>query len=400
LTSTTLQAPIRRIRHVIFLKDVLVLALTCFGGPQVHLTMFLDKFVHKRRYLNEAELLELQALCQVLPGPTSTQTITALGFKLGGARLAYLTLFVWGFPAVTIMTLAGIGIQYFEANQLSLSFTKFIEPMAVGFLVFGGLSIGQKVIQTRTHWLILVISSLAAYIFHSPYITPILIVFGGIVTSFEYRKHQKMKKDPIEIEWANFILWLCVLILAAILGKITQSLPIRLFENFYRNGSLVFGGGQVLTPMLYTEFVEFKHYLTRQEFLSGMATAQVIPGPVFSISSFVGALSMRSEGTFGQLLGSLAATTGIFLPGAFLVFFVYRFWDKLKRYRGVRASLDGINAASVGLTVAAAIRMIEPVATNLTAIITVLMTLVLLFFTKIPSYIIVIGGLILGLTMG
>ena len=89
---------VRKIRYIIFLKDVLIMALTCFGGPQVHLVMFLKHFVEKRRYISESELLELQALCQVLPGPTSTQTITALGFKIGGPSLAYLTLLVWSLP--------------------------------------------------------------------------------------------------------------------------------------------------------------------------------------------------------------------------------------------------------------------------------------------------------------
>jgi chromate transporter len=206
-----------------------------------------------------------------------------------------------------------------------------------------------------------------------------------------------MNKTPIRIEWANFFLWLGVLILAAILGKITQSLPIRLFENFYRNGSLVFGGGQVLNPMLYTEFVEFKKYLTQQEFLTGMAIAQIIPGPVFSIASYIGTLSTRSEGTLGQLLGSSAATMGIFLPGTFLIFFVYRFWNELKKYRAVRASLEGINAASVGLTIAAVIRMFTATATGSTAILSILTTLFLLYFTKIPPYGIVLGGIVIGL---
>ena len=375
----------------------MILALTCFGGPQVHLVMFLERFVQKRRYLTEAELLELQALCQILPGPTSTQTITALGFKMGGPNLAYLTVLIWSLPAVLFMTSAALGIYYLQQHQISLSFMRFVEPMAIGFLAYGGFSIGSKVIKSRIHWLILTTSAIVAYLFPSPYMTPIVIALGGLVTAIRYRRLQKMKKAPIRIEWANFILWLSVLILAAVLGKITQSLPIRLFENFYRNGSLVFGGGQVLNPMLYTEFVEFKKYLTQQEFLTGMAMAQVVPGPVFSISSYIGALSMRFEGLGGQLWGSLAATAGIFLPGTFLIFFVYRFWNELKKYRGVRASLEGINAASVGLTVAAVIRMLSTGATGPAAFIIILLTLFLLYFTKIPPYGIVLGGIFLGL---
>jgi chromate transporter len=245
----------------------------------------------------------------------------------------------------------------------------------------------------------MIISGILAFIFHSPWITPLVIILGGLITAQKYREQKKMRKLPFQIEWANFSLWLGVLIFAAVLGKITQNLPVRLFENFYRNGSLVFGGGQVLTPMLYTEFVEFKHYLSRQEFLSGMALSQIIPGPVFSIASYIGGLSMRSQGVFGQLLGSGVASLGIFLPGTFLIFFVYRFWNELKKYRGVRASLEGINAASVGLTAAAALRMAQPLMTDYTALFTILATILILNFTKIPPFLIIVGGVVLGLVM-
>ncbi|MFN4146343.1 MAG: chromate efflux transporter [Runella sp.] len=400
MAETVLHAPVRRIRYLIFLKDVLVLSWTCFGGPQVHFVMFLEQFVRKRRYLTEAELIELQALCQVLPGPTSTQTITALGFKIGGPNLAYLTLLVWALPSVLIMTTAALGIFWLDDQQISLRFMRFVEPMAIGFLIFGGYVIGHKVIINRTHWLIMMLGAVLAFFFPSPYMTPVVIVLGGLITSLQFRKLQKMEKTPIRIEWANFILWLGVLVAAAVLGAVTHSLPVRLFENFYRNGSLVFGGGQVLNPMLYTEFVEFKKYLTRQEFLSGMALAQVIPGPVFSIASYVGVLSMRTvESTLSPLWGSLAASVGIFLPGTFLIFFVYRFWEQLKKYRPIRASLEGINAASVGLTVSAAVRMLLPIATEATAILTILATFGLLYFTKIPPYLVILGGILLGILL-
>ena len=136
-------AKTRQIRYIIFLKDVLILALTCFGGPQVHLTMFLDRLVKKHNYITEAEILELQALCQVLPGPTSTQTITAIGFRLGGASLAYLTLLVWILPGTLLMTLAALGVTYVDKTQLA-SLTRFIKPMGVAFFIFYEFYVGVK----------------------------------------------------------------------------------------------------------------------------------------------------------------------------------------------------------------------------------------------------------------
>ncbi len=391
--------PVRRIRYVIFLKDVLILALTTFGGPQVHLAMLYDRFVLKRRYINEAELMELNALCQVLPGPTSTQTITAVGFKIGGPNLAYITLLIWILPGVSIMTAAGMGIYYLEQRQISLHFARFIQPMAVGFLVVAGYRIGQKVIKNRVSLALALAATVAAYLFRSPVMTPLVIAVGGLTTALTYEKQARMDKQPLRVQWANFFLWLGVFVAAAGLGALTHSLPVRLFENFYRNGSFIFGGGQVLTPMLYNEFVAFKHYLSREEFLSGLGLVQAVPGPVFSFASYIGVLSMRHQGVSGQLWGSFVSTAGIFLPGTFLIFFVYRFWEQLKRYRVVRASLEGINAASTGLTAAAAIILFQPMVPHWPSVTVVLTTIALLLYTRTPPYVLILGGLLLGLLL-
>ncbi|GAB3883942.1 chromate efflux transporter [Spirosoma agri] len=391
--------PVRRIRYLIFLKDVLILSLTTFGGPQVHLAMLYERFVQKRRYLTESELMELNALCQILPGPTSTQTITAVGFKIGGPNLAYITLLIWVLPAVSIMTAVGMGMFYLEQHNLSLRFARFIQPMAVGFLIVAGYRIGQKVIKDQVSLALAITAALVAYVFRSPVMTPVVIVAGGLVTALTYQKQERMEKKPLQVQWSNFFLWLGVLIGAAGLGAVTQSLPVRLFENFYRNGSLVFGGGQVLTPMLYNEFVAFKHYLTREEFLSGLGLVQALPGPVFCFASYIGALSMRDAGFTGQFWGSFVSTAGIFLPGTFLIFFVYRFWEQLKRYRVVRASLDGVNAASTGLTAAAAIVLFQPMAPHWPSVAVVLITMGVLLYTRIPPFVIVVGGLVAGVVL-
>ncbi|WP_019940550.1 chromate efflux transporter [Dyadobacter beijingensis] len=377
--------------------DILLLSLTAFGGPQVHLMMMIERLVHKRRYVTEEELLELQALCSILPGPSSTQTVTAIGLKIGGQPLAYLTLLVWSLPAMLLMTLAAIGIHYLERNAISLNFTRFVGPMAVAFLMYGASSIARKVIHNTQGWTFLLISTILAYLYPSPYMTPVLIICGGVAASLNFKKHEKMEKAEIRIKWRPIIFWISVLIAAAIIGKITNSLPVRLFENFYRNGSLVFGGGQVLIPILYNEFVTFKHYLTEQEFLAGMALTQVVPGPVFSIATFVGSVSLQSAGWFGQFVGGFVATAGIFLPGTFFIFFAYPFWDQLKRYRGIRASLEGIHAASCGLTIAAAISLFQPMMTDIQPVITVIATLIVVAFGKVPSYVIILAGLLLGL---
>ena len=302
-------------------------------------------------------------------------------------------------PAVSIMTAAGMGIYYLERHQLSLQFTRFIQPMAVGFMVVAGYRIGQKVIHDKVSLALALTAVVVGYLFRSPVMTPIVIAVGGLTTALTYQKQERMEKQPLRVQWANFFLWMGVFIAAAVLGAFTHSLPVRLFENFYRNGSIVFGGGQVLTPMLYNEFVAFKHYLTREEFLSGLGLVQAVPGPVFAFAPYIGALSMRGAGMHGQLWGAVVSTTGIFLPGTFLIFFVYRFWGQLKRYRVVRASLGGINAASTGLTAAAAIALFEPMIPYWPSVLVVLITIGVLLLTKIPPYVLILGGLLAGMVI-
>ncbi|WP_266203741.1 chromate efflux transporter [Pontibacter kalidii] len=387
------------LRYYIFLKDVLLLAFTAFGGPQAHIAMMFKLLVEKRRYLTEQELIELNALCSILPGPTSTQTLTAIGYKIGGPNLAYLTLLVWILPAATFMGVAAVVISYLQGQGVSLGFLKYIQPMAVGFVAYAAYMISAKVIHTKTAVSLMVVSAILAYFFHSPWVFPALLLAGGAVTAFRFKQHPHEPNKRLHIEWANFILYVAVLVVAALLGAYTSSLPMRLFENFYRNGSLVFGGGQVLIPLLYTEFVDFKGYLTGEEFLSGYAIAQALPGPTFSFTSFVGNLAMREYGIAGQFLGSFVATAGIFLPGTFLIFFVIRFWDELKKYRVIRASLEGISAVSSGMVVAAAILLYHPIESTILNFSIVVVTFCLLMFTKIPAPVLILTGLLLGFVL-
>lgn len=393
---------VRQIRYFIFLKDILILALTAFGGPQAHLAMMIKHLVKKRAYLTEAELLELNALCSVLPGPSSTQTITAIAYKVGGPNLAYLSLIVWALPAITIMTLAGIFIAYLDDKHISLDFTRFIQPMAVGFMTYGGYQIGKKVIHTEVSVAIAVVAAMVSFFVQTPWMAPLVLFGGGGVTAFRFQKlERKEKKDPFRVDWSNFILFISVAILAAIVGAITRWLPIRLFENFYRNGSIIYGGGQALVPLLFTEFVRFKkkQYLSAEEFLSGLALAQVVPGPNFSFTSFIGVLAMRDYGVGGEVLGSIMAAAGIFLPGTFLIFFVYHFWNQLKQYRIVRASLEGINAASTGMIASAAVLLLKQLDHSFLSLGIVAATFCLLQFTRIPQILLILAGLALGILL-
>lgn len=414
---------VTRVRYYIFLRDVLLLALTTFGGPQAHLAHFHKILVTKRGYLTEAELMELTSLCQILPGPASTQTLVSVGFRIGGPNLAYLTLLVWILPSVILMTTAAIVMTSIQEKNWSTDFTRYIQPMAVGFVSYGAYVISLKTVSTKTGIALMILAAVISYYIQTPYIYPIIIIGAGLVTSMKFRSHPRETKERLKVNWANLLLWGGVLVFAAAVGGVTKALPVKLFENFYRNGSLVFGGGQVLAPLLYTEFVELREEdenkvtalrsrlkqkyspkpyhtpISHDEFLSGYAIAQALPGPVFSFSAYIGALSARNYGIGGEIMGAAMSAIGIFLPGTFMIFFVIRFWDSLKKYRPVRASLEGITAAAAGLVAASAIILFQPLENTFLNFGVTIATFCLLVFTKLPSPLIILGGLILGFVL-
>lgn len=201
----------------------------------------------------------------------------------------------------------------------------------------------------------------------------------------------------------KLIYYFGVLLFLALLGAIINttspfSLPIRLFENFYRNGIFIFGGGQVLVPLMFTEFVQMKHYLNASEFLSGFALQQALPGPTFSFTSYLSALSMKNfgYGFYGQLLGGVIGVLGINLPGVILVLFIVPFWDDLKKVNRIKYSLSGVNAVSVGFIIAAFILLVKPIGLDAMSIIIIATTFITLNYTKISAPILVIAGIALG----
>jgi chromate transporter len=388
---------IRNSRYLVFLLDVLSLALSAFGGPQIHFTMMHRKLVQKRQYITEDDLKELNSLCSMLPGPTSTQTITAIGFKMGGPTLAFLTLTVWILPATMLMSAFAITLYTFDLQNPKLDFLKYIQPMAVGFIIYAAYKIRILFVTRKHHWVLMILAAAAAIISHTPYIFPVLLLIGGIVSNVLKNSNYTDVRRIENINWSNFALFLGVFLFAAALGAITKEKSVLLFENTYRYGSIVFGGGHVLIPMMYNQFVEFKHYLTSNEFLAGVGILQAIPGPVFSFATFTGALALKDMGFLGLVLGSVIGTVGIFLPGVLLIFFIYPIWNQMKHFSPVKNAVDGINATSAGLVFASAYLLFEPVEVNHMNMLVLLGTLFILLTTKIPNPVVVLLCIFVGL---
>ena len=414
------------LRHVHFLKSVFLQSITAFGGPQAHIAMMMKTFVHERPYVTKEELLEYNGFCQLLPGASSTQTITLIGYKRGGVWLAVLTLIIWILPASILMGAFSFLIEYVDKKDLEHIF-KFIPPMAVGFLVYAAVvSFGISIKNTIT-WVIMLVSAATTYLlFKQPWVFPLLIVLGGISTNLSKKRIPQIEEKPRKIKWWNIWLFAIIFITAGVVSSKAKKndwpnrKPINLFENTYRMGSLVFGGGQVLMPMMYEQFcirsvaVKEKRKdenvitIDKDDMYNGMGIVRAIPGPVFSIASFAGGLALKDMGTTSQertamqLLGCIIGTISIFLPSALLVLFFFPIWSYLKKYAAVYRSIEGINAAVVGILIAATLYIMKDISiiqvktVSFINVATILGTFLLLNYTRIPSPIIVMLCLALG----
>lgn len=391
------------IRHIPFLKSVFWYSLTAFGGPQGHLAMMLKTFVEKRRDVTEEELLEYNAFCQLLPGASSTQTITLIGYKRGGVPLAILTLFIWVLPACILMTLFSFVLYHFDARIFH-----YVQPMAVGFLAYAGFRAFKISIRNLATACIMGGAMLAAAIFSGPALFPVLIVLGGVISSLSSKRIPETERKKRKIPWNNLWLFVAIFIVAGVVSEYARvhNWPhhrlISLFENFYRFGSLVFGGSQVLIPMMFDQFITrplnlgSAPLISARDFLTGAGMVQAIPGPTFSLTSYVGGMIMRPSGSFLQVLGAVICPFGIFLPSLLLVLFFFPIWNNLKKHVYVFRALEGINAVVVGIMWAYTIILFEAITFSWINLAVIAATFCILRFTRIPPPFIVVACLILG----
>ena len=411
------------LRHVPFLKNVFLYSITAFGGPQAHVAMMMKMFVQKTPYVTKEELLEYNGFCNLLPGASSTQTVTLIGYKRGGVPLAIVTLLMWIAPACILMGAFSFLLHSIDSTSLNTNIFKYIPSMAVGFLAYASvMALGISVKNTIT-WVIMLFCVVATYLlFRTPFIFPMLIVLGGVATNLSRKRIPQLETKPKKIKWWNIWMFAIIFIVAGAMSEMARKndwpdrKPVHLFENTYRMGSLVFGGGHVLMPMMYEQFsvrpqtIKQKRpadsvnivSIDKDEMTTGMGIVRAMPGPVFSIASFTGGMALRDEGIHMQLFGCLIGSIAIFLPSALLVLFFFPIWNNLKKYAAVYRSLEGINAAVVGIMIASTlyimkdISLVEAKMASLVNIIVIISTFLLLQFTRIASPFIVAACLLLG----
>lgn len=367
-----------------FLKDVFISSLGAYGGPQAHMSVFLNQLVINKKYLTEEELIELNALCSILPGPTSTQTIVAIGYKLGGRLLAFLTMLVWALPVIVIMTLLSFYYPILSYYNISNDFIRFVPFIAISLILVAAVKIAKKVINDKITLFLAITSSIIVYFNREAWVYPLILIFGGLFSMYFYREKNMWTYKKIRFKWSYIIILLGISFVTFFLKSYYKNDFYNLIYHIYRYGYLVFGGGQVVIPLMYNQLVDISGSMSSNEFLAGYGIVQGLPGPMFSFSSYAGGMAFRGYGVFSQALMGFLSGILIFLPGNLLIYFIYPVWDDLKKNKGIKIALRGINAVSSGIVFIASIILFQKIGFSLLSLITVILTFFIILWNKIP----------------
>lgn len=383
---------------VIFLR----LGLTSFGGPVAHLGYFREEFVSRRQWLTERSYADLVALCQFLPGPASSQVGMALGLSRSGYAGALAAWAGFTLPSAIVLVLFAMGVaSYGDAAPAGvLQGLKVVAVAVVAQAVWG---MARNLCPDVPRITLMAAATCLVLLLPSAWAQVGVIVMAAVIGLMLFKPPQGAAHDPLPITVSRRagVVWLALFFgLLVGLPLLTAQYPnqaLAMVDAFYRAGSLVFGGGHVVLPLLQAEVVP-TGWVGNDAFLAGYGAAQAVPGPLFTFAAFLGA-SMNTVPT--GWLGGLIALLAIFVPSFLLVAGALPFWEQLRRNVRTQAALSGINAAVVGLLLAA---LYQPVWTS--AIHAprdfglALVALVALMFWKWPPWLVVVGSGIAGGLLG
>lgn len=373
-------------------RTFLKLGLTSFGGPIAHLGYFREEFVNRRRWLDEKAFADLVALCQFLPGPASSQTGIAIGTLRAGLWGGFAAWLGFTMPSAIALILFGYGTGIFEKGEGWIHGLKLVAVAVVAQAVW---NMAVNLCPDRPRRTMAILSALAVLLWHSSFSQISVIVIAGIagwklLRSDHSTAMSAVPKFSIENHPAAILaltVFLGLLVVLSILERLFPGSTLAVIASFYRTGSLVFGGGHVVLPLLQAEVVP-PGWVTSDVFLAGYGAAQAVPGPLFTFAAYLGTvMSPQPRGWIGGMI----CLTAIYLPSFLLLMGAMPFWETLRSRTGVQSVLKGVNAAVVGLLLAA---LYDPLWTS--AILSakdfalVLICFALLTLWKMPPWLIVI----------
>ncbi|NLZ17795.1 MAG: chromate efflux transporter [Desulfobulbaceae bacterium] len=378
------------------------LGLTSFGGPVAHLGYFREEFVARKKWLSEQSYADIVALCQFLPGPASSQVGLAVGLSRAGYWGALAAWAGFTLPSAIALTLFALSLGAFEQDVLpgALQGLKIVAVAVVAQAVWG---MAKNLCPDARRASLMALCTCVLLLVPSVWTQVAVIVLAGMVGLFLFRPQNETDREPLALNISHragllwFGLFCAGLIFLPLMAGIFPNQSLALIDAFYRAGSLVFGGGHVVLPLLQAEVVP-PGWVDANTFLAGYGAAQAVPGPLFTFASFLGA-SMHS--TPNSWLGSAICLFAIFAPSFLLVAGALPFWEKLRHNMRMQAALTGINAAVVGVLLAA---LYDPVWTSAIHapqdFALALLAFVALIFWKIPPWLVVLACAACGWGLG
>ena len=328
------------------------LGLTSFGGPIAHIGYFRREYVERRRWLDEAAFADLVALCQFLPGPASSQLGIAIGTRragMAGGLVAWL-----GFTLPSAVVLLAFGLLTTSADLSKAGWIHGLKLAAVAVVAQAVFLMARRLTPDWPRRIVAVVAAAVALAWVTP-MAQIVIIAGGAAVGWLWLRGPSDAPAPPEpspisrrvgvVALVSFV----VLLLGLPVARALDGQPLALVESFYRAGSLVFGGGHVVLPLLHTSVVD-PGWVTNDQFLAGYGAAQAVPGPLFTFAAYLGSVAAPAP---NGLIGGTIALVAIFVPSFLLVFGALPFWDWLRASTPFRRALRGTNAAVVGLLLAA-----------------------------------------------
>ncbi|MCL4454194.1 MAG: chromate efflux transporter [Deinococcus sp.] len=379
------------------------LGLTSFGGPIAHLGYFRQEFVARRRWLDEHAYADLVALCQFLPGPASSQVGIALGLSRGGIPGAVASWLGFTLPSAIALVLFGLGVTYFSGN-LGSGWLHGLKVVAVAVVAQALWGMGKSLSPDKLRATVAVGAAVAVTLFPSALGQVSVIAASGLFGWVFLRNSGALPHNQIQTTSGRatgvlmlFVFFLLLFVLPVAAGS-TNSYGVKLFDSFYRAGSLVFGGGHVVLPLLQSQVVP-AGWISNDAFLAGYGAAQAVPGPLFTFAAYLGAVSTQAPSGW---LGAGIALVAIFLPAFLLIAGILPFWEVLRRYEAMQRAMLGINAAVVGLLLSAFYNPVWTSAIRNTADFSLAaIAFLLLAFWKCPPWLVVIlAAVVAGLGAG
>ena len=381
-----------KVGHIDILKSFFLLGLTSFGGPIAHISYFRNTFVKDKKWIDDDTYMEFVSLCNFLPGPSSSQVGMSIGYHFKGVSGAILAWVGFTIPSAFILILFGYFVINFD-DVIPSGFIQGLKSVVVIIVLQAILGMQKNFLKDFYSYSIAFFTAMILILFPSSLNQLLCLIMSGLLGMYFYKDVEISETSfhkPISIALSSYIflfLFFSFLFFLPIINSFFETEITSLANIFYKVGSLVFGGGHVVLPLLQEEFVS-KGLIEKDIFLAGYGAAQAIPGPLFTFSSYLG-IFLANENNF--LLISILCLIFIFLPSFFLIIGTLPIWSRIRKINKVVHAFKAINASVIGILVAA---FYDPIILSsfksVSDFILIFIAFIILFLTKTPQWLAVL----------